>query len=167
MFGCLNLLSRRDYTRFLTTHALALAACQKVLATFVTQTLKLKAPRFVALINADLEHLGAPSLSPAKLALPEHTDPIGVAYVILGSRLGLTVLRQQGFWSDDRGAGSGTYMHDDSGLALWRGLVAWLRGLDFTPAQVRSACAGADASFDVFRQAFAATESSNPRFAKA
>lgn len=153
MFGALDLNDRADYARFLASHAIALAACQPILDPFVVEQLRLPLPAFSALLRLDLAALGTPAEILPRLALAPATDPIGVAYVILGSRLGLTVLRQRGFW----GARASAYMSDDSGLALWRGLVAWLRYRPIADARIEAACASAEASFDLFRLAFAAT----------
>lgn len=165
MFGLLDLLDRTDYTRFLATHAIAMMACQTVLAKFVSHELGLVPPAFAALLRQDLTALGVAPEALPRLTLAPETDPVGLAYVILGSRLGLTVLRQRGFWGDQPDARTSAYMSDDSGLALWRGLVGWMRHRVFAEPAIEAACAGAEATFDLFGLAFAATQAPDRRAA--
>jgi heme oxygenase len=131
-----------------------------VFRVFVEQELQLECPDYPAMLHADLTTLGVdPDALPA-LAAPEAIAAgdaaLGVGYVVCGSRLGLTMIRQRGYWGEAEGFRS-AYMTDGRGHEAWKALVPKLRGQPYTPEQAETTRAAALAAFDVFSRAFDAS----------
>lgn len=163
-FGSLALDTRAGLTRFLAAHAAGLAPVFPAFRDYLEGTLGIACPDYPAMLRADLEALDAdPGACPQTLAplsapvLPEGPGAdAGIAYVVCGSRLGLAVIRQRGYWGEAQGFRS-AYMTDGRGHEAWKALVPVLRTRDRAPAEVEAARAGALATFDLFARAFAAT----------
>jgi len=164
-FGSLDLSSQAGLARFLAAHLIGLAPLFPVFRAFVEEQLRLECPDYPAMLRADLAALGvdagglpvleAPAAVGAAVGAAAGAAP-GVGYVVCGSRLGLTVIRQRGYWGEARGFRS-AYMTDGRGHEAWKALVPRLRGHAYTPEEAESARAAALASFDVFTRAFAAS----------
>lgn len=156
-FGSLALSTRADLARFLAAHSIGLAPMFPVFRAFVEQELHLECPDYPAMLRADLTALGvdpdALPVLPAPDAIAAGDAALGVAYVICGSRLGLTMIRQRGYWGEAEGFRS-AYMTDGRGHEAWKTLVPKLRGQPYTPEQADVMRAAALAAFDVFSRAF-------------
>jgi heme oxygenase len=163
-FGSLDLATQPGLTRFLAAHAIGLAPVFPMFSLFVEQQLGLECPDYPAMLRADLQALGTdttafPALDiPAEIAgaaaSPEAAT--GVSYVVCGSRLGLAMIRQRGYWGEAQGFRS-AYMSDGRGHEAWRALVPVLKARQYTPAQADTAREGALAAFETFSRAFAAS----------
>ncbi|WP_294197344.1 biliverdin-producing heme oxygenase [uncultured Sphingomonas sp.] len=92
-FGAHDLSSPDAYHRFLSAHARALPAAERVMAALpFARTLPLRAP----LLEADLADLGAPLPAPMAFTPGEDDATLwGVLYVVEGSRLGGALLARQ------------------------------------------------------------------------
>lgn len=92
-FGAHDLSSPDAYPRFLSAHARALPAAERVMAALpFARTLPLRAP----LLEADLTDLGAPLPAPMAFTPGEDDATLwGVLYVVEGSRLGGALLARQ------------------------------------------------------------------------
>ena len=75
-----------------------------------------------------------------------------MTYVVAGSRLGIAALARQPFWARGTG-GPSRYMEDQTGLALWRALVPWLRDARPDLRQCDHEAQSAIAAFGVFARA--------------
>jgi heme oxygenase (biliverdin-IX-beta and delta-forming) len=157
-FGSLNLDNRDDYTRFLLAHTIGLTPLFGTYQDFVTQQLEMTSPDFTAMLAADLTDLGVDAANIPMLSLVEDLSDAGVAYVVSGSRLGLTMLRRNGYWGRAHGQPS-RYMEDDSGLQVWKSLVAWMKQRTASAEEEQRASQAALAAFDIFDCAFAASAS--------
>lgn len=159
-FGSLTLSGRADLARFLAAHAIGLAPLFPVFSRFVEERLGLECPDYPAMLRADLAALGIDTAAlpvldaPAEIAGEDAAA--GVGYVVCGSRLGLTMIRQRGYWGEAEGFRS-AYMTDGRGHEAWKALVPTLRGRTFTPAQAEAARTAALAAFAIFTGAFAAS----------
>ncbi|RYE52519.1 MAG: heme oxygenase, partial [Hyphomicrobiales bacterium] len=97
-FGSLDLGMRGDYVRFLSGHAIGMVPLFASFQAFVAGELGMECPDYAALLHDDLAALGVDAGQlPVVAILPELT-PVGSGYVIAGSRLGLTMIRKQGYW---------------------------------------------------------------------
>lgn len=159
-FGSLHLQSRADYVRFLCGHALGLTFTFPVYRAFVRDTLDMLVPDYDAMIAADLFALGIdagtlPAPAPDEADAAALADPAaapGIAYVLAGSRLGVTGIARQPNWGNANDLPSG-YLADRAGLDVWRELAAWLkqdRGHDAAEAAV----CGAMTAFALFERGF-------------
>lgn len=161
-FGALDLSDRADLGRFLSAHAIGLAPLFPVFRAFVETRLGLECPDYPAMLQADLVALGVDVGNLPVLPAPAEITPqgaaAGVAYVVCGSRLGLVVIRQKGYWGEAQGFRS-AYMSDGRGHEAWKALVPILRGKDHSPEEIDAARAAALAAFDTFTRAFAASGS--------
>jgi len=166
-FGSLNLNAGGDYRRFLRGHALGLAPLFDSYRRFVEGELAIPAPDYPAMLRADLDGLDEDLASyPAIAERPVQTagrdTDAAVAYVVGGSRLGLAVIRKGGYWGAAHGQPS-AYMDDDRGLAVWKSMAAWLKDRQPTTEAASAASAAAVAAFDIFRDAFDASELTSAR----
>lgn len=161
-FGALDLSSRAGYARFLRAHALGLAPLFGAFRDTIERELALPCPDYPALLAADLAALGDPRIEPAPPLplLAEAGAGLGVAYVVCGSRLGLSVLRQRGTWGETNGIAT-AYITDPHGHAAWKALVPRLRRTDATTPESGTARAAALSSFDSFARAFAVSAASD------
>lgn len=153
-FGSLDLAHRDDYVRFLAGHAIGMEPLFGSFRSFVEDDLGLECPDYPAMLRADLSALGLDAHDLPKVSPAAQLSPPAVGYVVAGSRLGLTVIRRNGYWGRDQGLAS-SYMEDDHGAVIWKQAAAELkqRAAD-EPLAVRESEA-AVAAFDTFRQAFA------------
>lgn len=157
-FGSLDLSKRADLARFLTAHAIGLAPLFETFRSFIEGELGLECPDYPAMLRADLDKLGVGELPATGVVGQIAGDgaDAGVAYVVCGSRLGLAVIRQKGYWGEAQGFRS-AYMSDGRGHDAWKALVPVLRTRTFQPAQAEAARAAALAAFDTFSHAFEAS----------
>jgi heme oxygenase len=152
-FGSLDLSRRDDYVRFLRGHAIGMAPLFASFQSFVECELGTTCPDYPAMLAADLASLD--EAAPAFAVEP--AGPIANAatgYVIAGSRLGLAMIRKQGYWGRSNELPS-AYMEDDLGLAIWKEAATRLKALpaDETEREAKAAIT----AFDTFREAFAAS----------
>lgn len=161
-FGSLDLSRRDDLARFLSAHAIGLAPLFPVFRAFLEERLGLECPDYPAMLAADLAALGTQVASLPVLETPAAIGPVGaepgVGYVVCGSRLGLAMIRQRGYWGEAEGFRS-AYMTDGRGHEAWKALVPLLRGQAPSPDAAQAARDAALAAFDTFSAAFAASGS--------
>lgn len=168
-FGALELAQRDELVRFLTAHAMALFPLSAAFRQFVENTLAVSCPDYPAMLMDDLTALGVDASTLPCLALTpglvrDVAEPAaagGIAYVLSGSRLGMAVIRREGYWGHGQGFRS-AYMEDEQGHQCWKALLAWLRTEGPAPAAGDAMLAGALAGFEVFAQAFAASRDAQP-----
>ena len=155
-FGSLDLAVQGDYVRFLSGHAIGMAPLFASFQAFVTGELGMDCPDYPAMLRDDLARLGVDTMQlPVVTTLPQLT-PTGSGYVISGSRLGLTMIRKQGYWGRDHALAS-AYMEDDAGLAIWKATAAQLKQVVPDAIQASRESAAAVAAFDTFSAAFSAS----------
>jgi Heme oxygenase len=160
-FGSLDLSRRDDLELFLRAHAYGMRPLHPVVSSFFETRLGHACPNLLGMAEEDVRRLGS-SLEalPAAIDPPGHVlggnGSIGAAYVVCGSRLGLEVIRRDGYWSGEQGFRS-RYIEDDTGRSCWKILISWMRSAEFSPAESEAAVTAAVASFDTFAQAFTVT----------
>ncbi|WP_156840215.1 biliverdin-producing heme oxygenase [Novosphingobium aquimarinum] len=155
-FGSLDLDDRGDYARFLLAHAIGLMPLFSTYREFVTQELRMPTPDFTGMLAADLGDLGLETPSIPEVSLDDDLSAPGIAYVVSGSRLGLTMIRRNGYWGRAHGQPS-RYMEDDSGLEVWKSLVGWMKQKAASEQDEERASRAALTAFDVFGCAFEAS----------
>lgn len=157
-FGSLALDRREGLVRFLAAHTIGMTPLHETFRHFVSEELNMPAPDYLTMLHKDLAALGVDPMALPSLDMPPEaaTDAgaPGIGYVISGSRLGLSVIRRQGYWGEQQGFRS-LYMEDDSGPACWKALLPWLRQRNFNRAEEEAVSDAALASFDTFARAFA------------
>lgn len=167
LFGALDLMARADLARFLAAHAIGMKPLEAAVRSFAKQELGTDLPDYGALLSADLAELGVnadrlpagPDDAPRDAAAPLAPDAAaGIAYVVLGSRLGLAMMRRGGYWGEASGFRS-RYMEDQSGQAAWKALVPVLRQRPGTGPAATAAASAAVAAFETFARAFDASRS--------
>lgn len=155
-FGSLDLSKRADLATFLSAHAIGLEPLFPAFRGFVEDELGLECPDYPAMLRKDLDALGVgplPSVAP-RAGLADEAGKAGIAYVVCGSRLGLVVIRQRGYWGEAQGFRS-AYMTDGRGHEAWKALVPVLRSRTRATADVNAVRTAALAAFDTFADAFA------------
>lgn len=163
-FGALDLSTREGLVRFLAAHAIGIAPLFETFRAFVEGELKLSCPDYPQMLRSDLGALGVDADALPAIATPAAIDAegaaAGIAYVVCGSRLGLVVIRQRGYWGEAQGFRS-AYMSDGQGHDAWKALVPILRGRTPGPGQAANqADAARDAAlaaFETFTLAFEAS----------
>ncbi|WP_379485652.1 biliverdin-producing heme oxygenase [Novosphingobium soli] len=158
-FGSLDLHRREGLARFLAAHAIGLAPLFPTFRAFVEEELQLECPDYPAMLRADLAALGIdgdglPAVEGARLEFPGAR--LGVGYVVCGSRLGLAMIRQRGYWGEAQGFRS-AYMADGRGHEAWKALVPLLKGRAYPPEEAANAREAALGAFDIFARAFEAS----------
>lgn len=155
-FGSLDLTRFDDYVRFLAAHYMAALPLQPLLAGFAERHLDFAAPDYPALLEDDLARLG---VEPERLPRLRTglLDESAASYVLAGSRLGMSMIRRQGYWGAATGRPS-AYMEDDRGIVVWRRLLAWLAEQRMSPEVAAETLEAARRCFDLFRSAFAMSE---------
>lgn len=162
-FGALDLSQRTGLARFLAAHAMGLEPLFPSFRAFVERELALECPDYPAMLRADLDVLGVGELPtvPTPDGLDAAGADAGLSYVVCGSRLGLAVLRQRGYWGDSAGFRS-TYMSDGRGHDAWKALVPVLRTRTFPPQEADAMRRAALAAFATFESAFATSARVQP-----
>ncbi len=155
-FGLLDLSRRDDYRRFLAAHYMAALSLQPLLAGFAERHLKMTAPDYSALLEDDLAGLGVKPEQLPHLTLDMPDEP-AASYVLIGSRLGMSMIRRQGYWGAATGRPS-AYMEDDRGIVVWRRLLTWFAEQRMNPEVAAETLEAAQRCFDLFRSAFAMSE---------
>jgi heme oxygenase len=157
-FGSLDLTRRADLARFLAAHAIGLAPLFPAFRLFVEEDLQLACPDYPAMLRADLTALDVDADALPALETPAATlapgGEAGVGYVVCGSRLGLAMIRQRGYWGEAEGFRS-AYMTDGRGHEAWKALVPHLRSQSADAAGTEATRRAAVAAFDTFAEGFA------------
>lgn len=131
----LDLATREGLGDFLLSHAYGLRAAQEAARHFAARQLAVSITDYLALGRADLRALDRREGRVSERGLSEMQQPehgwagAGASYVLLGSRLGMGVLRQRFYWRGDALPHS-AYMEDRSESRAWAGLLDWLAGQD-------------------------------------
>ena len=159
--GALDLTQPSGLTTFLAAHAFGLHGVLPAAGTFVETELGATMPDLAALVARDLAGLGvdiAPRLAGdmGLDALPDLDASAGagagMAYVVMGSRLGMAVLRRRGYWRSPA-LPACRYIEDTSVSPLWPRLLDWLACAGSGVAE--PALAGARAGFAAFERGVA------------
>ena len=164
----LDLSTRDGLGDFLLSHAYGLGAVQKGAQAFAARHLSLGMANYLSLVQADLRALGIrPDIMEPAIgrdtghddAGPDDTDHdrigAGGCYVLLGSRLGMGVLRQRGYWRGAAFAHS-AYMEDRSEGRAWTDLLDWMDGGGNAGDEGRDAVLiGAQRAFAAFERGLA------------
>ena len=160
-FGSLDLTVEADFVRFLAGHALGLTPVFRRFRDSVEGMFGIACPDYLALVRADLAEHGFDTarLSPLVAAHADTADvdvgsDMGTVYVVAGSRLGLAMLRKQGYAGSAGGAVS-RYMEDRQGLEIWRALLERMRTRSFSPREIDAAQVAARGAFKGFARGFA------------
>ncbi|KQM19657.1 hypothetical protein [Novosphingobium sp. Leaf2] len=160
-FGRLDLSTREGLIGFLSAHFMGLNRLFETVCAFIEGALGLPCPDYPAMLRGDLRQLGIDAD-----ALPVITPPMpldsarpgiaaGVGYVVCGSRLGLAMLRHNGYWGEDHGFRS-AYMSDTQGQEAWKALVPLFKQGGHSPDDIAAARMAALAAFETFASAVAA-----------
>jgi heme oxygenase (biliverdin-IX-beta and delta-forming) len=105
------------------------------------------------LIRADLASLGDSTVLPIKFSDSAPLHPLGVRYVLLGSRLGSQILAQRVSGGPEKNLQSaGTYVSDRTLLPAWKSLLQTLEGAE-AAAQEGDIRMSAAETFKLFRDA--------------
>lgn len=174
-FGSLDLSRREEQARFLAAHAIGLAPLFPVVRHFAETVLGQSIPDYPAMLQADLAELGMDAARLAALPTPDDaargapapdagaTDAgaAGTCYVVAGSRLGMTVIRREGYWGRAHGTPS-RYMEDEAGHGLWKALVPWLKAQRAGTLKGQAAVSAARSAFATFAQAFDLAQGAAP-----
>lgn len=155
-FGALDLHSRLDYARFLRGHAIGMASLYPAFSRFVTTELEQPCPNYLDMLALDLADLGEQIGQLPSVSVPDNLSDPAVAYVVSGSRLGLAVIRRNGYWGREHGLLS-RYMEDEQGLAIWKEVSAWLKACEVDEHRASLEGDAAVAAFEIFREAFHAS----------
>jgi heme oxygenase len=162
-FGSLDMRDEGDFQRFLAAHFIGLAPLFPHYRAFVTEELAFPAPDFPGMLHSDLAANGMSAAAlPAVTQQQQPASAAGIAYVLAGSRLGLAMIRKRGYWGSEAGRTS-AYMEDSEGIAVWRGLTAWMAAQTPTLEEREAMCTSATQAFDVFREAFALSQAVGAR----
>jgi heme oxygenase len=155
-FGSLNLSDRADYVRFLSGHAIGMAPLFDSFRAFVEDDLQFDCPDFPAMLRADLAALDIDVDRLPRVAASGPLSASATAYVVAGSRLGLAMIRKNGYWGRAQDLPS-SYMEDDAGREIWKHVVARLKERVPDEGEAEREGAAAVAAFDTFGAAFAAS----------
>ena len=160
LFETLDLSREAGMAAFLAAHASVLAAFRhhlrgRIPRSMIAGALIEKACNLDALISTDLVTLGYPPAVP-RAALPSAPlHPLGLAYVVAGSRLGAKLLRRHAYRSDSaRVRAACTYLQAPEGDALWPAFVGHLRTHVYSEHESREILSSASAGFRCFETAF-------------
>jgi len=105
------------------------------------------------LIRTDLASLGDSAVLPIDISDSTPLHPMGVRYVLLGSRLGSQILAERVSTSPEKNLQSaGTYVSDRTLLPAWKSLLQTLEGAD-AAAQEGDIRMSAAETFKLFRDA--------------
>jgi heme oxygenase len=156
-FGSLDMRDEGDFQRFLAAHFIGLAPLFPHYLAFVTDELAIPAPDFPGMLRGDLAAIGMNAAALPVVTQQQPASAAGITYVLAGSRLGLAMIRKRGYWGSEAGRTS-AYMEDSEGIAVWRGLTAWMAAQTLTVDEREAMCASATQAFDVFREAFALSQ---------
>lgn len=159
LYGRYDLTDRADLTDFLQAHALALSWCADAVPSHQAEFSTLMRG-LIAAIGDDLTRLDAPAQShwPAK---PNRLrgDPLGLIYVVAGSRLGGRVLVRQILAAEDPVVASATrYLTCPEGDALWKDVQAALKEWTGDSDQEAKLVEGARSAFQYFEDAHFAVQ---------
>lgn len=161
-FGSLKMDDRADYARFLSGHAIGLAPLFNSFRVFVEQDLGTACPDYPEMLRQDLAALGIDRAQLPQVAAAGTLTPAATGYVMAGSRLGLAMIRRQGYWGAAHGHPS-AYMEDERGLAIWKQAAGVLKQRELDDAQALAEREAAVAAFETFRAAFAASATADAR----
>ena len=152
-FGALDLTDRGDYRTFIQAHRIAVRGAERLLA----GQSDLPATSLSPLLETDAAALDLPRDDWSPPALDDPLHPVGVAYVLLGSRLGNRLLQRGAYWAKDApdGSRSDHYLSDRSHETAWRGLLDRLDALAPAEEESRRIMSAATATFAAFQQALA------------
>ncbi|MEQ9643767.1 MAG: biliverdin-producing heme oxygenase [Alphaproteobacteria bacterium] len=155
LYGRLDIAAEPGLTHFLAAHLLALSSIAKARPAPPAGMPSIGMARLRGLLAADLASLDRAVDVDRAPAMATPRDPIGVAYVVGGSRLGTAVLRTHWRRGDaPRVRTAGRYLADQEGLRDWRRLVSYLDSLTATPKRADEIVAGALSVFACFEAAF-------------
>lgn len=155
LYETLDLSSRPGLTVFLAAHAAAFRAIVGALDATVPAELADRVAAMIALIEADLATLDV-TRHPQGLPAPSPVaDPLGLVYVVAGSRLGARILARRAAASPDPAVrGACGYLAAAQSDGLWPAFVAHLEDRALPPRDQARVIAGAHAGFACFESAY-------------
>jgi len=159
LFQSLDLTDRHGFAVFVAAHLIGWRAAWQVWSSFAADRLEMTLLDYPAMMSADLADLGFDAARLPKLALAENglcADGVhraaGIAYVLAGSRMGISAIRRQPNWGTDHGRAD-TYLSDDSGGRFFRALLDWMNGPEGHAIDRDRALDAARGTFGLFRAA--------------
>lgn len=148
-YADVDLQARRGLVTFLQAHHLAWSPLTALWLSFNAGREDGAVTDYASLIEADLADLGETPLSVDLFAPSVPSCPIGVSYVLSGSRLGMAHIRKQPNWGRNAGLAQ-RFIEEREGASAFRSLTALLaKG----PADPRAAIQAANETFAIFDQA--------------
>lgn len=150
-FGALDLEQRADYRQFIQAHRLAARAAER----WIDGAQDVPETRLSRLLEQDADALDLPEDDWQPDALTGDQHPLGIAYVLLGSRLGNRLLQRGEYWAKhaQHGSRSDHYLSDRTHEQSWRALVDHLGKLDPDESERAAIMTSAAATFAAFQEA--------------
>lgn len=157
-FAAFDLSDRAGLAAFLRAHHRGVAAIQAPVAAFAVERLDGAMPDYAAMLASGLDALGqdVPQAGGDVAEMPStKCSRAGLAYVMLGSRMGIATLHAQLAKGKDEGHPEAAlpYLSDRSGLALWQSFLRWSRQAEFSAGEVAQAVEAARLGFRIFDRA--------------
>ena len=154
-----DLATLAGYECFLQAHSIAANTYDAPLSEFCLEQLNCQSPSLKSAIALDLKEIGQPawegrSAAPA-IGLKTPYQTAGMAYVVLGSRLGTAHLANEyaGKIKALRPDLNLHFMTDRGGLSCWRSFIAWQKEAVLSAHQVDEAVESAGETFALFADA--------------
>lgn len=159
LYGRYDLSSREHLSAFLNAHAIALSWCLQWLPATMW-SYRYSVDGLISAIGNDLDDLGQPAIT----SWPSHWpgisgSPLGMVYVIGGSRLGGRVLLQTIAGSPDPVVASATdYLTCEHGNVLWQDVLDDLNSWTGTATEEQHILEGAKSAFRLFESSYFAIQ---------
>ena len=159
LYGRYDLRSRDDLAAFLNAHAIALSWCLQWLPSTMW-SYRYSVDGLIGAIANDLANLGQPSVTSWPADRPGISgSPLGMVYVIGGSRLGGRVLLKTITGSPDPVVAAATdYLTCEHGNVLWRDVLDDLNSWTGTATEEQRILEGAKSTFRLFGSSFHAIQ---------
>jgi heme oxygenase len=158
-FALYALDSRAGYVGFVIAHLIAWRALARHWTDALATLIAADAPDYAAMLEADLRDIvdgtvpdlpDLPNLPGLSVETP--ASAAGLAYVLAGSRLGVTVIARQPTWGHVHGRGT-RFMDDRQGTIIFRQLIAFFDSPAGLALDRAAALRSAREGFDAFAQA--------------
>ena len=152
-FARFDFASQGGFVRFLAAHLLVWRELARPWQRVLARRLDIEAPDYRGMLEQDLRlstgsrEVDLPPLAPRSIACD-----VGLAYVLAGSRLGMSAIARLPSWGKAHGLGLG-YMSDRRGVEIFRSLVILLDGPEGGALDRDLVLNSANACFDMFDEA--------------
>lgn len=158
-FEAFDLATLAGYECFLQAHAIAAETYDAPLSEFCIEQLDCRSPSYKRAITLDLKEIGQPALEGRSaapgIALETPFQAAGMAYVVLGSRLGTAHLANE-YSGKIRALRPNLNLHfmtDRLGINCWRSFIAWQKEAVLSAHQIDEAVKSASETFALFADA--------------